>query len=100
MTLKKFSPADGGDATVMLATTATTARAAVDRTSNAVRIVNDGASTAFLQFGDATAAATVTDMPIKAGTTEIFTKGATTHIAAICATGATTTLYFTSGEGL
>lgn len=96
MTLKKFMP--GGD-TALLAAGTTSGRVALDPNSNAVRVVNDGTVTAFLQFGDVMAAATVTKMPIKAGTTEVFTKGAATHVAAITASG-TANLYFTSGEGL
>ena len=98
MTLKKFMPAGGGD-TVTLAAATTSARAALDPTSNAVRVVNDGTVTAFISFGDSNVAATASKMPIKAGATEVFTKGNATHVAALVATG-TANLYFTSGEGI
>ena len=97
MTLKTFMPS-GAD-TVLLAAGVASARVQLDPTSAAVRVVNDGAATAFIQFGDSTVASTTTKMPIKAGATETFTKGSSTHVAAITASG-TTNLYFTNGEGL
>lgn len=95
--LKTFMP--NGQDTATIAATVASARVALDPTSNAVRIVNAGAADAFLHFGDVNVTADTVKMPIKAGATETITKGANTHVAAICASG-TTTLYFTSGEGL
>lgn len=97
MTLKTFAPS-GAD-TALLAAGVASARVPLDPYSSATRVVNDGAVTAFLQFGDATVVSTVTKMPIKAGATETFTSGSSTHVAAITASGATN-LYFTNGEGL
>lgn len=97
MTLKTFFPK--GDATVSIAATTATASATLDVYSNAVRVVNAGTGTAFLRFGKGATTATVTDMPILSGATETFTKGDSTTVAAITATG-TATLYFTNGEGL
>lgn len=95
--LKTFMP-NGAD-TVAIAATTASARVALDQYSNAVRVVNAGAADAFLHFGDSTVTATTAKMPIRAGATETLTKGAATHVAAICASGSTT-MYFTSGEGL
>lgn len=97
MTLKTFAPS-GAD-TVTLAAATTSARAQLDPNSSTVRVVNDGTATAFLQFGDSNVASSAAKMPIKAGETETFTKGANTHVAAVTASG-TTNLYFTNGEGL
>jgi len=97
MTLKTFMPS-GAD-TVLLAVTTASARAQLDPHSSVVRVINDGASTAFLHFGDATVTANTAKMPIKAGATETFTTGAASHVAAVTASG-TTNLYFTNGEGL
>jgi hypothetical protein len=97
MTIKTFMP-NGAD-TATLAVTTTTARVAIDQYSSNVRVVNDGANTAFIAFGDVTVASTTSRMPIRSGATEVFTKGAYGFVAALTATG-TTNLYFTSGEGL
>ena len=45
-------------------------------------------------------AAALTDMPIAANSTEVFTKGSQPFVAAICAATETAALYFTNGEGL
>lgn len=64
-----------------------------------VRLFNDGSSTAFIAFGSSTVEATATSLPIPSGGVEIFAVNpATTHIAAITASG-TTTIYATSGRG-
>jgi hypothetical protein len=97
MTIKTFAPS-GAD-TVLLAATTASARVALDPNSSAVRVVNDGAATAFLQFGDANVTANTSKMPIKAGATETFTTGTSAAVAAVTASG-TTNLYFTNGEGL
>lgn len=97
MTIKTFMPS-GAD-TVLLAAGTTSARAQLDVNSRAVRVVNDGAVTAFIHFGDVTVTANAAKMPIKAGATETFTTGTASYVAAITASG-TTNLYFTNGEGL
>lgn len=67
-----------------------------------MRIVNAGPNTAFLRWGvgaAATGAAVITDMPMLAGTIEVFTKADSVDtIAAICATG-TASISITCGEG-
>lgn len=71
----------------------------------AVRVANLGAKTAFVRFGpsDVTAAipsgATKGDVALPAGAVEIFSTQQP-YLAAICATGETTTLYITPGEGM
>jgi hypothetical protein len=97
MTLKTFMPS-GAD-TVLLAVTTASARAQLDPNSSAVRVVNDGAATAFLHFGGDTVASNTAKMPIKAGATETFTTGTAGYVAAVTTSG-TTNLYFTNGEGL
>lgn len=97
MTIKTFMPS-GAD-TVLLAAGTTSARAQLDVNSRAVRVVNDGAVTAFIHFGDGNVTANTAKMPIKAGATETFTTGTATNVAAVTASG-TTNLYFTNGEGL
>jgi len=97
MTLKTFAPS-GAD-TVLLAAGVASARVQLDPNSSVTRVVNDGASTAFLHFGDVNVVSTLTKMPIKAGATESFTSGSSSYVAAITASG-TTNLYFTNGEGL
>lgn len=67
---------------------------------NAIRIVNAGPNTAFVRWGTGTQTALATDMPILAGTVEVFSKSPdATTIAAIAAATQTATLYITCGEG-
>lgn len=97
MTIKTFMPTQEDTDSLLAATTS--ARVALDPLSSAVRVVNDGAATAFIQFGDVTVVATLAKMPIRAGATETFTKGSAGYMAAIVASG-TSQLYVTAGEGL
>jgi hypothetical protein len=98
MTLKTFAPS-GAD-TVQLSATAASSRVAVDSLSSVVRVLNAGPNTAYLQFGDGSVSSTTAKMPIPVGSTELFTKGSATNVAAICDTGNTAVLYFTPGEGI
>lgn len=62
-----------------------------------LRILNDATATAFFKFGDVTVEAAVTDTPILAGMSEVFTYPANaTYIAAIGTSG---TLRITRGYG-
>lgn len=99
MTIKTFMPKQAG--TVTIAVTTTSQAIALDQFSNAVRLkVASAGSDVFFDFGTAATTATVAaSAPISAGATETMTKGASTHIAAVCASG-TATLYVTVGEGL
>lgn len=98
MTIKTFAP--NGQSTATLAATATSGNVALDQFSSAVRVHNKGPNEAFIQFGASDVAASVSHMPIPAGTTAVFTKGIATHVAGICAATETATLRFTSGEGV
>lgn len=68
-----------------------------------VRVVNAGSNEVFIRFGDdntitATLAAGIYIPP--SPWAEVFTvPGSTTYAAAICNSGETTTVYFTSGFG-
>lgn len=69
---------------------------------NVIRIVNNGPNAAFIRWGTASGvgAAVTTDMPMLAGTVEVFTKSPdATTIAAICAATQTASLFITAGEG-
>lgn len=95
-----MNPFKCGGATVALAaTTASASNTALPGECSQVRIYNAGPNAAFIRFASAalTADATV-DMPIASGNTEVFTKGGSTAIAAICATGSAT-VYVTPGVG-
>jgi hypothetical protein len=98
-----FSPILGDTAT--LAVTQTTGSvamvvpAAVPLGALNVRIYNAGANVAFIQMGSSSVVATTAKMPIPPGAVEVFSLAGNTHIAAICAGGLTTTLYFTAGHG-
>lgn len=97
MTIKAFMPT--GAATAPIAATAASASVALDQYSNAVRVVNLGPNKAFIRFTVGASPAVLTDMPIAANSTEVFTKGTATIVSAICAATETAALYFTNGEG-
>lgn len=72
--------------------------------ANAVRVMNNGTATAWIEFGDATiTAATTTGMPVGPGVTEVVRfrndSGAPLYAAAIAA-GATGKIHFTPGNGI
>lgn len=87
-------------ATVNIAATTTTGRVALPTTGAAqVAVVNDGATTAFVKFGNSTVEATTSDTPILAGSVRGFTVPSNaTHVAAIMSSS-TATVYFTMGDG-
>lgn len=95
--LKSFMSSDKG--TVNIVASSTTASAALDVFSSAVRVANTGTVPVFIRFGGSAVVATTGNMPVLPGTVEVFTKGAYDRVAAITASG-TATIYFTAGEGL
>ena len=98
MKTKTFAPS--GVDTVQLAATAASASVSLDPNASVVRVVNTGPNIAYLQFGGTGVAATTAKMPIVVGAVELFTKGMQPKVAAICDTGNTATLFFTTGEGI
>ena len=99
MTLKAFAPGADAD-TAKLSATTTSAAVAINVFGNATRVVNLGPNDARIKFGKASpgTTATSTSMLVLAGTVEVFTKGASDQVAAICDTG-TASLEFYVGEG-
>lgn len=95
---KPFMPTDAD--TVSISASSTSARVALDQNSSAVRVYNAGPGVAFITFGGSSVTSTVNRLPVPVGAVEKFTKGGTTHVAAICAGADTATLRFTNGEGL
>lgn len=95
--IKTFMP--NGQVSVSATATITSARLALDQYSNAVRLRQAGTAEVYIQFGDSTVTATTSHMPVGSGSTELFSKGAATHVAFITAAG-TASLTFTSGEGI
>lgn len=72
--------------------------------ATAVRIMNDGTATVWLNWGDATVTSTTaTGLPVGPGVHEVLTFGPSEngdlYMAAIAA-GATGRVYFTVGEGI
>lgn len=97
MTLKAFAPS--GAPTAKISATIASASVAIDQSSAAVRVMNAGPNIAFLKFSYGASTATITDMPIAVGATEVFTVATNNVASAICETG-TASVYFTNGEGL
>lgn len=100
---RAFRP-QGVNNTVNLAVTGTSQTLAIPNTAQgtrALRIVNSGTQTVFLDFVTTTGTAVATtSMPMLANTIEIFTFGNDiTHVSAIAATTGST-IYITPGEGL
>jgi hypothetical protein len=102
-------------ATVSLSATSTSGNVALPKMPTGrvqIRVHNKGPNTAFIAKGtDSTIAATLPNgaapgaMPIPSGAVEVLTlnntdKSPITHIAAICASTETATLYFTVGAGI
>nr|CRH05510.1 conserved protein of unknown function [Candidatus Magnetococcus massalia] len=98
MTTKIFTPGP----TAALAATETTSRVALPGAGSQVRVVNSSENMAFIQFGDSAVEATTGAIPLPAGLVEVFSNPLNTnsHVAAICASGETASLYFTTGDGV
>lgn len=78
----------------------TTANAGTIGGNSVMRVVNGGTKTAFIRFGVGAQTALTTDMPVLAGTIELFKKSYDANtVAAICAGSDSTTIYVTCGEG-
>lgn len=95
--IRTFAP--NGLNTAQLSASAASSRVALDATSSAVRVLNAGPNLAYIHFGNSTVTADNAKIPLPVGTTELFTKGNATHVAAIVDSGSAV-LYFTSGEGI
>lgn len=103
---RSFTPLASG--TKRLAATSTSARIALAKSEEPeVEISNEGLSTVYIEFGGATvvavapvAAGAAGGYPILAGQSKIVRNlRAATYVAAICDSGETAEVYFTSGEG-
>lgn len=85
--------------TVSLAVTSTTGSVAYGVSSDFVRIVNLGSTTAYIRSGDSTVTATTSHLAIAGGAIEVFRRDwKDTHFAAITSSG-TTTLSISSVGG-
>lgn len=97
-----FSPSPAGTV-VLSATSASGTATLAGLTDGPVAVTNLGPNKAFIRFGGSSVTAVVPgsagDYPVLAGTTQILDRGSSTTVAAICATGETATLYFSSGQG-
>ena len=92
---------DVNSPTASRAVTDSTARVAYAATgTDHLIIVNIGSNVAYVLSGDSTVTAALTDTAIPGGVVMSFRKTAAhTHIAAIAASGETTTLTIQSGDG-
>jgi hypothetical protein len=81
--------------TITLEVTSTSDTADIPARPSIVRIYNGGEDIAFIAFADE--ASDTTGMPIPPGDVEVFEKGGSTMLSAVC--GTSTTLYITPGEG-
>ena len=101
--MKPFKPF-GGCASTTLAVTQTSANVAIpgpEARGLTLLISNVGSAWAYIRTGESGVTAdTAAGMPIGPGTTQSLDLSDSTHLAAICATGQTTTLYLTPGEGM
>jgi len=80
-------------------TTANTTFTAGSSIATDVRIVNDTASTIFFAQGGSTVVATSSDTPIRAGSTEIFSKTGDSVAVIVISGGSAGKVYVTSGIG-
>jgi hypothetical protein len=97
MTIKAaFQPRRGANLTATPG--AASASVALDSQAKSVRLVNNGANVCFVRIGAGAQTATTADMPVRAGSEIIVSKGdGDDTLAHISATG--TTLYIQTGEG-
>lgn len=72
--------------------------------TQAIRLVNNGTATIFIEFGDPTisppTASAATSQPMLPGTVEVFTLDTTDTQISVIGSAAGSTLYVTLGEGL
>jgi hypothetical protein len=97
MTLN-FTPHAMGNTAVMNATAASSS-VAVDTKAPSLYVYNAGTNIAFVRWTQGASTATVTDLPIPAGSLQVFSKGPADTFSAICSSGLTTTLYVSAGAG-
>jgi len=94
--LAPFQPRRGQNLTATPA--ASSASVSLDSQAKSVRLVNNGANICFVRIGAGAQTATTADMPVRAGSEIVVTKGdGDDTLAHISATG--TTLYIQTGEG-
>jgi len=94
--LAPFQPRRGQNLTATPA--ASSASVSLDSQAKSVRLVNNGANVCFVRIGAGAQTATTADMPVRAGSEIVVTKGdGDDTLAHISATG--TTLYIQTGEG-
>jgi len=91
-----FQPRRGQNLTETPA--ASSASVTLDSQAKSVRLVNNGANVCFVRIGAGAQTATTADMPVRAGSEIVVSKGdGDDTLAHISATG--TTLYIQTGEG-
>lgn len=99
---RAFTPALGGLAATKAISATSTAAAtqlAVSPCIN-VRVYNAGTGLVFIAFGPSTVApALSTAVPVASGASVILGTSRQSYVGTICPTGATATVYVTSGEG-
>jgi hypothetical protein len=97
MTIKAaFQPRRGQNLTASSGITSLSV--SLDAQAKSVRLVNNGANVCFVRIGAGAQTATTADMPVRAGSEIVVSKGdgddTLAHISAL-----TTTLYIQTGEG-
>lgn len=102
--IRSFAPAQ--EKTLSIDVSATSQRVLIGNTNapTAIRVVNNGTATVWLNWGDVTVDATVANsLPIGPGVHEVLTlnphESGLLYIAAIAA-GTTGRVYFTQGSGI
>lgn len=93
-----FTPHAMGN-TAQMSVTSSSSSVPVDTKAPCVYVYNSGASMAFVRWTQGASPATVTDLPIPAGSLQVFSKGPADTFSAICASSSTTTLYVAAGAG-
>jgi len=94
--LAPFQPRRGQNLTATPA--ASSASVSLDSQAKSVRLVNNGSNICFVRIGAGAQTATTADMPVRAGSEIVVSKGdGDDTLAHISATG--TTLYIQTGEG-
>ena len=85
--------------TQTMSVTQSSSSISIDDTCNSIRVYNAGPSLCFIRKGRGSTTATTSNMPVPPGIVEVFGTNKADTVAAICASGLTTTLYVTQGTG-
>lgn len=102
--MNPFRPVPAGTVSIDVSDTSQSVSLGIGASADAIRVMNDGSATVWINFGDADVEAdSAKDIPVGPGVVELVSAqnndGSLLYVAAIAA-GATGKIYFTPGIGI